>query len=64
MAFLYYDGNNDGYICDYDLERISNLSLTRNVLKHDYQKIKQAGIKKVLTKREAYMDLYKLSEIT
>ncbi len=64
MAFLYYDGNNDGYIDDYDLERLSSLSLTRNILKHDFQKIKQSGIKKFLTKKEPYLDLYKLSEVT
>ncbi len=64
MTFLYFDGNNDGYIDDYDLERLSNLSLTRNVLKHDFQKMKQSGIKKMLTKKEPYLDLYKLSEVT
>lgn len=64
MTFLYYDGNNDGYICDYDLERVSNLALVRNVLTHDFQKIKQSAIKKVLTKKEPYLDLYKLSEVT
>lgn len=61
MTFLYYDANNDGYICDYDLERICNLSLRRNVLTHDYQRIKQSGIKKLLTKKENYLELYKLS---
>lgn len=48
MTFLYYDGNNDGYICDYDLERIGNLALTRPVLAHDLKRIKQSNIKKVL----------------
>jgi uncharacterized protein YutE (UPF0331/DUF86 family) len=37
------------------------LSLRRNVLTHDYQKIKQSGIKKLLTKKENYLELYKLS---
>ena len=61
MTFLYYDGNNDGYICDYDMERMSNLSLRRPVIAHDHKKIRQSNIKKVLTKKEAYLDLYKRS---
>ena len=61
MTFLYYDGNNDGYICDYDLERMASLSLKRPVISMDYKKIKQSNIKKRLTKREPYLDLYKLS---
>jgi hypothetical protein len=64
MTFLYYDGNNDGYICDYDIDRINNLSIKRPVLAYDYQKIKQSGIKKLLTKRESYLELYKYSEVT
>lgn len=55
MTFLYYDGNNDGYICDYDLERLSNLALVRPVLTHDYKKIKQSNMKKLLSKREGYL---------
>lgn len=51
MAFLFLDANNDGYICDYDLERLSNLALTRPVLTHDYQRIKQSNFKKLLTKK-------------
>lgn len=64
MTFLYYDGNNDGYICDYDLERIASLSIKRPVLVHDQKKIKQSNIKKVLTKRAGYLDLYKRHEVT
>lgn len=61
MTFLYYDGNNDGYICDYDLDRLTQLSLKRPIIAHDCNKLKQSNIKKILSKREAYLDLYKLS---
>ena len=61
MTFLYYDGNNDGYICDYDLERMANLSIKRPVIAHDHKKLRQSNIKKVLSKKPAYLDLYKLS---
>jgi hypothetical protein len=61
MTFLYFDANNDGYICDYDLERLCNISLKRPVLVHDYQRLKQSNIKKKLKKKESYFELYKLS---
>ena len=61
MAFLYYDGNNDGYICDYDLERLSGISAKRPLLSRDYIRLKQSNIKKVLKNRAAYLDLYKKS---
>lgn len=33
MTFLYYDTNNDGYICDNDIRRIKNLVKTqKNIL--------------------------------
>ena len=64
MTFLYYDGNNDGYICDYDLERLLNIGFKRPVISHDYHKLKQSHVKKILTKRSPYLDLYKRSEIT
>ena len=48
MTFLYYDGNNDSYICDYDLERMADLALKRPVLAHDLKKIKQSNKKNVL----------------
>ena len=64
MAFLYFDGNNDGYICDYDLDRLSSLALKRPILAHDFQKLKQCNIKKILSQRPPYLDLYKRSEIT
>jgi hypothetical protein len=64
MVFLYYDGNNDGYICDYDLERVAQLSINRPVLAHDCNRMKQSNIKKKLCKRESYLDLYRLSEVT
>lgn len=64
MAFLYFDGNNDGYIDDYDLERLTNLALLRPVLAHDYQRIKQSGIKIHLTKQPPYMRIYQLPEVT
>jgi len=51
MTFLYFDGNNDGYICDFDLERLSNIALKRPVLSHDYKKLKQSNFKKKLTKK-------------
>jgi hypothetical protein len=64
MTFLYLDGNNDGYIDDYDLERLTNLALLRPVLAHDYQRIKQSRMKIHLTKQPRYMRLYHLPEIT
>jgi hypothetical protein len=64
MTFLYYDGNNDGYIDDYDLERMVNLGLKRPVLCFDAKKIKQSNMKKVLTKKDPYLDLYRLSEVS
>lgn len=64
MTFLYYDGNNDGYICDYDLERVAQLSVKRPVILHDYHRLRQSNIKKVLSRREPYLDLYKLSEVS
>ena len=64
MTFLYFDGNNDGYICDYDLQRLSALSARRPLLAHDYRRLKQSNIKKILSKKAPYLDLYKRSEIT
>ena len=64
MTFLYYDNNNDGYICDYDLEKLMNLSLLRPLLKHDYQRMKKSGRKKRLTCREKYLELYRWGEVT
>lgn len=64
MTFLYYDGNNDGYICDYDLDRLSSISNRRDILTHDFQRIKHSGLKKMLKCRENYLELYKLSEVS
>ena len=45
MAFMLYDSNNDGYICDNDLFRVSELLPKCPLLSGDYNLMKNQGLK-------------------
>jgi Ca2+-binding EF-hand superfamily protein len=38
MAFVFYDTNHDGIICEGDLSRLQTLTKRHSVLVHDYDK--------------------------
>ena len=45
MTFLFYDSNNDGYICDNDLLRIAEMVRKCPLLQGDYDLFKKQGLK-------------------
>jgi Ca2+-binding EF-hand superfamily protein len=45
MIFLYYDSNNDGYICNNDLVRIQEIAQKSKLIKEDYELIKNMSSK-------------------
>lgn len=39
MAFLFYDTNHDGIICEGDLSRLQTLTKKLSILTHDYDRL-------------------------
>ena len=64
MTFLFYDSNNDGYICDNDLLRIAEMVRKCPLLQGDYDLFKKQGLKIDYSEDLPYKELYKLPEIT
>lgn len=64
MAFLFYDSNNDGYICGNDIIRIEELGKKNALLNEDCQILKNGGQKIKYENEINYKDLYRLSEIS
>lgn len=64
MTFLFYDSNNDGYICDNDLIRVQELTKKCPLLLGDYNMLKSQSHKVEYSEDLPYKELYKLSEIT
>jgi Ca2+-binding EF-hand superfamily protein len=64
MAFLFYDSNNDGYICANDLIRMEEVSLKSKLIAEDYEIIKSNASKIKFKSKTPYKELYRLPEIT
>lgn len=61
MCFLFYDSNNDGYICSNDLLRLEELCKKAPLLLEDHEIIRSGASKVKYENILTYQDLYRLS---
>ena len=60
MAFIFYDSNNDGIICNLDLVRLFELTRKCPLLEGDYNQLKNSAFKDKTVNSKKLQDLYKL----